>query len=645
MDGITRFPKGSNITLLNTYYKRFRDESDGKFKDLMVLVYKDLDTGLKYKEEILQPEMEYYTALPDKRTSYNRLFIPETDAEKHTCTKLGLEKDICKSLGLSNWYNECMNAQDRESVRQIHTHPDVFGSDINIEDFYRQQFALNYVNADFVPTKAYFDIEVDGRDMVGDFPQPGECPINAITIIMEETMTVFTLALRNSQNPQILEFEKFLMTDGCQDLKKFVIDHVNTQDPELAKKYHLDLFNYQAIFYDEENEIDLIRDLFNIINQYQPDFALAWNMSFDIPYIIARIEKLGYHPADIMCHPDFKYRYAEYFVDERNKNEFGERGDFAVISSYTVFLDQLIQFASRRKSQTRLLSYSLDFVGDFVARVCKLDYKMITGDLMQLPYINYRIFYYYNVCDTIVQHCIECVTEDIDFVLSKALMNNTRYSKVHRQTVYLVNRGRKEFYASDNVIMGNNFNKNNDKPTTKFSGAFVANPEQLSDYSKLKLNGKAINVFDNLYDSDYASLYPNLINQFNIAANTQIGKLVIPGDPNPWENRRHSESYDRGGAFFEDLHTHNWIIVGAKWFNLPGVKAMYDYVINYFNHVCQPSDMIGFEAGPRQYSQPIVWEDDRTVYGWNPIIFNPPMPEEGIKEFLNHVAVSPNQRF
>src|SRR5699024_4907708 len=126
----------------------------------------------------------------------------------------------------------------------------------------------------------------------------------------------------------------------------------------------------QLLFYDVE--INLIVDVFRLINQFKPDFVLAWNMAFDIPYLEARIRVLGYDPAEIMCHPDFKRKEVRYFVDERVKNEYAERGDFCNIASYSVFLDQMIHFASRRKGQSQFTSFSLDFIGGVIAKVRKL---------------------------------------------------------------------------------------------------------------------------------------------------------------------------------------------------------------------------------------------------------------------------------
>ena len=52
------FKDGDNITIMNTFYKRFRDDDD-KLKDVLTIVFKNLDTGQKYKEEIVGPTQTY----------------------------------------------------------------------------------------------------------------------------------------------------------------------------------------------------------------------------------------------------------------------------------------------------------------------------------------------------------------------------------------------------------------------------------------------------------------------------------------------------------------------------------------------------------------------------------------------------------
>ena len=195
-------------------------------------------------------------------------------------------------------------------------------------------------------SKAFFDIEVDTIGMMGDFPEPGECPINAVSLILQEQKMIYVFLLRNKRNPMIEEFEKEVKSGSIYpELADFIVQAVG--GPKVAENYKID-FKFGFLFYNEEDEINLISDLFRAINSYKPDFALAWNMGFDVPYIIQRIINLGYNPEEVMSSPDFKNKIARYYVDERNKSDFAERGDFAQIASYTTYLDQMIHFASRR---------------------------------------------------------------------------------------------------------------------------------------------------------------------------------------------------------------------------------------------------------------------------------------------------------
>jgi hypothetical protein len=98
--------------------------------------------------------------------------------------------------------------------------------------------------------------------MKGDFPEMGECPINAVTIVCDKTKTVYTLLLREKDNPLIEQFEKSLNNEVFNELKKLIRDTVGGWKQE--KKFGLDQLKFEMLFYDVE--IDLIADIFNIVN-------------------------------------------------------------------------------------------------------------------------------------------------------------------------------------------------------------------------------------------------------------------------------------------------------------------------------------------------------------------------------------------
>ena len=592
---LKHYKEGSNVSILNTEYHR-GNYAEKDENDYLTIVYKDLDTGLKGKEEITNPTYEYYIAKPDHRTNFPRLYIRQENADMIVCKFKDLEKDIATHIGkeaLDTFYTNLKN-HNAKANRIFHHYPNIFNSDMNIEDHYRFRFDKLYKNESFKPTKAFFDIEVDGINAVGEFPQPGECPINAISLIFKDEKKLFVFLLKTKGNHLIDDFYNSLSDnikgpEIYKELKDFIYNAANiAENPKYKSLMDLDI---RFFFYDDDKEIDLIADFYKAINTYKPDYALAWNAGFDIPYMIARIQKLGYDPKSIMCHPDFKHKVAYYFVDEEHKADFAERTDFGQISSYTVYMDQLIQFASIRKGRTKFKSYKLDDIGALIAKVRKLDYKHITTDLKQLPYIDYKTFVFYNIMDTVVQYCIETVCEDIEYTSMKSIINNTRQSKVHRQTVYLTNRATKEFYKLGYII-GNNVNNFNPKPDSKFSGAFVADPLKVSDKNKIKIYNHPISVFDNAIDSDFSSLYPSIIREFLIMAYNMIGKVEF--DP------------DFGDYYISQAA----LSICCKYFNLAGYAELYNEVINYFNTRMIPKYGLKYPSKNRCMDPMIFFDKD-----------------------------------
>ena len=557
---------GSDITILDTLYRypKKKEDESGYEDDFISILYKDNSTGKKDHCIIYKPEYEYFELKPNIMVTHNLFFIEKEKVVPRMVRFTDLLKDIAERSDNMDFFINNIRAGNRRANEQLHTLYNIFNSDMNINDHYRFRFDKLYTNRVIPISKAYFDIEVDTINMLGDFPQLGECPVNAVSYIFENKITVFLL--RNPDNPLIEEFEKSVNKKLFTELNDFIIDNVG--GIEKAKKFKLDNLVYEFKFYDDE--VCLIHELFEYINTNEPDFLLAWNMAFDVPYIIERLYTLGYDPADFLCHPSFNkdQRVCRYYIDERHKNEYEARGDIYSISSHTVYLDQLIHFASRRKGQSKFPNFKLDTAGQIIAGVRKLDYSHITTNISKLPYLDYKTFVFYNIMDTVVQKCIEEETKDIDYVFNKCIMNNTRYDKCHRQTVYLANRATKEFYESGYII-GNNINKIVGSKAIPFEGAKVSDPVNNSDYSKIKINGRPVNIMDNLDDFDFKSLYPSTEREFNIAPNTQIGKVIIPDKIYKYENPSGSNMYDRGAKYIEDLTSNDIISFCHRWLLYP----------------------------------------------------------------------------
>ena len=150
--------------------------------------------------------------------------------------------------------------------------------------------------------------------------------------------------------------------------------------------------------------------------------------------------------------------------------------------------------------------------------------------------------------------------------------------------------------------------------------AFVADPMQCGSYSKIKVYGNAIEVFDNLDDFDYSSLYPSLIRQFNIAANTQIGKITIADVVYAYENPRRLDNWTRECAFMEDMNSQVWLELCSRWFGLSNYTKLYFEVANFLQSTLEPAYGI-------------------KPYNFDGTLFVPEKPEDGYK-FVSPIIIN-----
>lgn len=72
--------------------------------------------------------------------------------------------------------------------------------------------------------------------------------------------------------------------------------------------------------------------------------------------------------------------------------------------------------------------------------------------------------------------------------------------------------------------------------------------------------------------------------EFNIAPNTQIGRIEIDKPIYPGENAYGipADKYSRGGEFIENMVTDNFIEFCCRWFNLADVKTMLDDIDEFY---------------------------------------------------------------
>lgn len=570
---------GSNISILNIFHRYPEKQPDGKWsKHLLIVVYKNLDTGELCKYEYEDPDYEYYMVKDDVATVGDHdLYSNLSDCDKFIVPYSKLDKDIAERTNTLAQFKANISNGNRKANNYVHLLPKVRLSDLKLESNYLLRFDRAYKNEVFLPTKGYFDIEVDTRKLPEgmEFPQKGVAPVNAISYVNSRDMIVNVYILKDNSKSNVNFYNEFVNnhTSVINELRGMLKGHVNDTIHERS----LDGLRFSFKFFDDE--IQLIYTFFSDVNTDKLDLCMAWNMAFDFPYLYDRLCVLGQNPADIIPHPDFKHKICAYKLDPYGQ-VIAAKNDRFPVASYTKYIDQMFVFAGRRKSNTSIKSFSLDSIGNMVCGVNKLDWSHIARTFSDFIEKDFKTFIFYCIIDTLVQKCIEDDVGDMEYAVASSIRNCTDLDKIFKQTVSLVNRVAKESYT-DGFILGNNHNVNNVK-TGKYPGAYVADGLKLNDFSMLKINGRPVRLFANLDDYDFKSLYPNIIRQFNISVSTQVGRIIIP-DKIEGENKYNNIYYIRAGRYVEDYASRNHLVFGKNWLGLGSFEELYNDVYEYLH--------------------------------------------------------------
>lgn len=594
--------------------------------DCIYTIYKDLNTGKKHVITIEEPTVPIWFEKEDRiNHRYPVDFREKEDCEQHICKYTEVPFEIAKHMGDQGkaFLKNIFETKNYKNLRMLNMYPYVYGHDYDIRTHYRHAWKKKQkkeIMPDF--NKAFLDIEVDSFDVAG-FPNSSISPIDLVTVIDKKTKHSYTFALvgreyKEREHIRAMAEKSTVALKAYEEkeaYRKAMYEQRHAQENEIInnldkfkKKVHKTFdesypgFEYDFYFY--RDELKMLTHLFEMIDSLDPDFMEVWNISFDAPYIMGRLKAHGVDPKNIMCGKEFKNKVC-YFKKDRRNFDVKNKTDWFNITSRTIWVDQMINYAAIRKGQEELGSFSLNYVARKELQDEKLDYSE-DGNIKTLSYENYEKYILYNIKDVLLQYGIEDVTEDIESLYTTSNANLTPYENCYKQTVVLRNV-QYGFYDGEGLVPGANINqilvqrdmdahpekyakKKKGKKEAEFEGALVGNTLIINPFGK-PLYGKKTNyMFAYSVDFDMKAFYPYTINTLNISAATLIFKVIVPSDQydvrggkipfhgftdvQKVEDNNDSFSGDIGGEIIDNFHTGNILSVGHKFMNLPTVQEM-----------------------------------------------------------------------
>lgn len=625
-----KIPKDRAMLIDIQYVK---EDRKNKIPDCLYIIWKDLETDEKHLETIPNPPVHIYFEKPEFR---NHTYLKTEESKDKLYRKTVKYKDIIYEVAhedgpeAMNYLNMCFQTRNYGAIDRIKLSPYAFGHDYDIRVLYRNLWMNTYENnAPKHLHKAFGDIEVDTLETdksVVEFTKTAECPIDLVTIIDGKTKTTYTFCLTGvkckekdtttmSSKEVDAELERREMYKHRQKEQDYYRTHIDELIAEAHKQFDESYpgFEFKAYFYDDERV--MLVHLFQLIHKIKADFLMFWNIAFDIPYIINRMRRLGLDPNEIIPHPDFINKICHFKKDNfhfavKNKT------DFFTVSDYTIYIDQMVQYAAIRKGSSELRRTSLQYIAEKELQDKKYDYSE-EGNIKTLSYRNWLWYFLYNIKDVLLQYGIEEVTTDLDTLYVYSYENITPYESTFKQTVKLRNV-QYRYWEEQNLVPGVNanaiLNKNQSEPeeddedgddifentgkkkSTGYEGALVGNPRLINHFGVQMYGKPTNNVFRYSIDMDMSAFYPNTIGAMNIYPPNLIFKMILDasqydvrGGRIPFNGitdvqavKENDDSFvgDVAKECIDNFATGNLATFAHKWMNFPSIANIFKTIRN-----------------------------------------------------------------
>lgn len=564
-------------------------------------IHYDDGTSEKVFTHIEQPTIKFHISKIEHALNRPRFSVPFEECDEYEVPVDQVARFVAKETDQMDFFQF---AQGRDRKRVL-LHPDVHGADVNLSDHYIRRYFEEHgelAATDKAITLGFFDIEVDGSDL-DEFPDEdvAPAPVNLINYFDSETRMMYVFLDPINQHGEYYHV----------DAERFA----NDRDFREGVRYQMFLFNNWSSFREEKwftleedqelptmeqivecgirlnampeaerkefistklrcldvkvaicsGEFDLIRKFLNfVVNVRKPDFCTAWNMKFDIKTLINRLIRLGHNPEVYFTPRDFgDFGQIDYYTDEFNEKPTDKKDIFSCVG-YTAWVDQMLVFASLRKTAGVRPSYSLENIISDELNEHKFDLAG-AGGIKDAPYVNYICFLIYGGLDVAPMYSLEKSINDIDMIYRISMMTKSRVHKNMTKTTILRNFACEFFYQQGRALSVNrNMFNVKDPNQEKFLGAIVADPT-LMDFVGEQIDGLHSNrVFKSVIDFDAKSMYPSIDRWGNIDPESLIGVMYLPptdpGDPPA-----------RFNGFSQDWVTNDKYIIGTKYFGLMSV--------------------------------------------------------------------------
>lgn len=317
----------------------------------------------------------------------------ERKLQKRLCTQSRLVSSISSALNLMT--------PRRGGLRAVCRSPYVYGADIKSTALIKRDYLERFPGETTPFSLSCFDTETD-------------------VVLGTNEILMATLSYKTRVYTAI---QKSFLEGVADPIRRL---------QELAQKYLGDIIEQRGItwqFEIVEDEVSVIMKTFQKAHEWKPDWLSIWNMDFDIPKVVAALQKHGVDPKYVFSDPAVPEAYKHFRYKQGPSQKVTASGKVTPIKPaarwHTVFtpasfyvVDGMCAYRHIRNGQQEEPSYSLDSILQKHLGIRKLKFKE-ADHLSGLAWhifmqTNYKLEYViYNGFDCISMEMLDEVTQDL----------------------------------------------------------------------------------------------------------------------------------------------------------------------------------------------------------------------------------------
>ena len=278
---------------------------------------------------------DFYVTLPAYRNHQQKKEWEDLDKlMRYECTESEMKETIARALemGYSN-----------ASIKKLSLSPYLYGSDITSTSLIKKRYMDKYPDHRTPYTVAVFDIETK--------------KVGTDTIIVLATI---------AYNKQVFTGVLKSLVQGIPNVDWALNNAMNKYLPQYKDQLQCEL----KVF---DNEVDLIKAVFEKAHQWSPDILTAWNINYDFPRVFEMLQRHRVDPREILCDPTIPKQIRICKYKEGKKKKITASGKVQPISPASQWhtlhltagfyvLDAMCVYKQLRISKGEQPSYSLDAI-------------------------------------------------------------------------------------------------------------------------------------------------------------------------------------------------------------------------------------------------------------------------------------------